>query len=107
MAAQKQSPRPRHVPQRMCVACRRTDNKRQLVRLVRLADQSVVVDPSGKQAGRGAYLCAERPCWTNALKRGALERALRVELSAIDQQALQTIADQFPDADPAVEAAMN
>ncbi|MBC8078429.1 MAG: YlxR family protein, partial [Chloroflexales bacterium] len=54
---QKQQARPRHVPQRTCVACRRTDAKRGLLRLVREADGRVALDPSGKRNGRGAYLC--------------------------------------------------
>lgn len=106
MAAKQQSPRPRHVPQRTCIACRRVEAKRQFVRLVRVGDGNVIIDPTGKHAGRGAYLCNERPCWEAAFKRGAIERALRVELSAADRAMLTTYADQLPDANP-VEAAMN
>lgn len=72
-------PRPKHVPVRMCVACRRTDVKRGLFRLVRDADGRVAVDPTGKRAGRGAYLCHDPACWEQALKRRGLERALRIE----------------------------
>lgn len=51
----------RHVPQRTCIACRATDAKRALIRLVRLADGRVAVDPTGRQAGRGAtYAIARR-----------------------------------------------
>lgn len=71
--------RPKHVPQRTCIACKRTDAKRGLLRLVRSAEGRVSLDPSGKQAGRGAYLCHEPACWDQALKRHGLERALRIE----------------------------
>lgn len=106
MAAKQRSPRPRHVPQRTCIACRRVEAKRQFIRLVRVAEGNVVIDPTGKLAGRGAYLCAERPCWEAALKRGAIERALRVELTAADRTMLTAYADQLPDAD-STEDAMN
>lgn len=99
MAAKSQSLRPRHVPQRTCVACRRVEAKRQFVRLVRVADGAVIIDPTGKHAGRGAYLCAERPCWNAALKRGAIERALRVQLTDSDRAMLAAYADHIPDAD--------
>ena len=106
MAAKQRSLRVRHVPQRTCIACRRVEAKRQFVRLVRVAENAVAVDPTGKQDGRGAYLCSERPCWDPALKRGAIERALRVELSAADRTMLDAYAAQLPDASSA-EDAMN
>ncbi len=56
-------PRPKHVPQRTCVVCRSERGKRELVRIVRTPDGAVRVDPTGKVAGRGAYLCKARPCW--------------------------------------------
>jgi len=49
---------PRRAPQRTCVACRTTRDKRDLLRVVRAPDGSVSFDASGKAAGRGAYLCA-------------------------------------------------
>ncbi len=104
--AAKPSPQ-RKVPQRTCVACRRVETKRQLVRLVRTAEGSVMVDPTGKAAGRGAYLCADRACWTAALKRGALDRALKVTLDAAAQARLLEHAQQFSDTDTVTELAMN
>ena len=86
-------PRPKHVPVRTCVACRRTDAKRGLFRLVREADGRVAVDPTGKRAGRGAYLCHDPACWEQALKRRGLERALRIEsLQPEDGAALEQMA---------------
>ena len=79
MAPPARGSRPRHVPQRTCVACRQTHAKRQLVRVVREPDGSVTIDPSGKRSGRGAYLCATRECWDAGLKRGVLPRALKIE----------------------------
>ena len=64
---------------RTCIACRKVDAKRGLIRLVRLSEGRVAIDSTGKQPGRGAYLCAERGCWETALKRKAVERALKIE----------------------------
>ena len=86
-------PRPKHIPQRMCIACRRTETKRGLMRVVRDADGHVAHDPTSKRAGRGAYLCHSHACWEQALKRGGLERALRVAaLTAEDRAALEQLA---------------
>ena len=53
--------RVKHIPQRTCVGCREVLSKRQLLRIVRTAE-GVRVDPTGKLAGRGAYLHDKRSC---------------------------------------------
>src|SRR5437867_12906086 len=72
---------PRRVPQRTCVGCGSVNAKRQLVRIVRGLDGEGRVVSTGKAAGRGAYLCANRPCWDAALKKMRLERSLSVAIS--------------------------
>jgi predicted RNA-binding protein YlxR (DUF448 family) len=79
----------RHIPERTCVACRSLRPKREMVRVVRTTAGAVVVDPTGKQSGRGAYLCRLPDCWQTALRRKALDRALKTELSDADRAALE------------------
>ena len=64
-----------------------------MVRLVRTATGTVVVDPSGKLNGRGAYLCPDEACWTQAERRRGLERALSVRL---DAEAWQNLLSSRP-----------
>lgn len=93
MKKQVKEPRPKHIPQRTCVACRRPDAKRGLLRLVRDQTGRVGFDPTGKRAGRGAYLCHNPACWDQVLKRSGLARALRIEvLHPEDVAALQQMA---------------
>lgn len=73
--------RRKHVPLRTCIACRETKAKRELVRLVRTPDGRLVVDESGKQNGRGAYLCRQRSCWERALKSNQLSKALKMDIT--------------------------
>lgn len=89
----------RRVPQRTCVGCRTVQPKRQLVRLVRRADGAVLVDPTGKAAGRGAYLHDRRACWHKALAGHALEHALKATLTEADLTGLRARADEYPDDD--------
>lgn len=89
---QQQQQRPRHVPQRTCVACRTTGAKRGLVRVVRSAEGTVEVDETGKKPGRGAYLCRTRECWDKALKGKVLEYALKTAITAEDKTALLAYA---------------
>lgn len=97
MVKAKQAGRRRHVPQRSCVACRRTDSKRELVRIVRTPQQGVQIDPTGKLAGRGAYLCRARSCWQKALHSTALSRALKTILTAEEMAELRSYAEGLPE----------
>ncbi|HEU4742006.1 MAG TPA: YlxR family protein [Meiothermus sp.] len=76
----------KHVPQRMCVACRTRRPKLELLRIV-LTEQGPVIDPSGRRPGRGAYVCPDKPeCWA--------EKKLRRFAGAgaeVLSQALQTL----------------
>ena len=99
-------PRPKHVPQRMCVACRGHDAKRGLVRVVRRPDGTVGLDPGGRANGRGAYLCHRPACWERALKAGLLARALpsilpRMSIDeALDVTRVYSVADALPGGTP-------
>ncbi|MEO6797636.1 MAG: YlxR family protein [Candidatus Dormibacter sp.] len=68
---------------RTCVGCRQGKGKGEMVRLV-AADPGVRVDLQGRAPGRGAYLCRDPACWTTAERRQALNRALRVSVTAED-----------------------
>ena len=92
--------RPKPVPQRTCVGCRGVQGKRELVRVVRTPEGEVVVDVTGRRNGRGAYVHKSRECWELALKRGALERALKVTISPDARQALTTYGCELPSAPP-------
>jgi predicted RNA-binding protein YlxR (DUF448 family) len=65
-------------PQRSCVVCRITTAKRALHRIVRSPAGDVGYDPTGKAPGRGAYLCGQPACLESALRRGRIQRALKV-----------------------------
>ena len=90
--------RVKHVPQRTCVGCRTVLAKRQLVRIVRTPD-GVLVDPTGKLAGRGAYLHDRRSCWEAGLQ-GSLARALKVDLTAADRERLEAFVSTLEAAEP-------
>ncbi len=88
MTRHKTARRKRHVPQRTCVVCRSTTDKRALTRLVR-APGGVQIDPTGKANGRGAYLCGDPACWDKALETDVLAKALRTTLTADDHERLR------------------
>ncbi|MCS7010147.1 MAG: YlxR family protein [Anaerolineales bacterium] len=79
------------------MGCRTVLPKRSLVRIVRRPD-GVQIDPTGKLAGRGAYLHNRRSCWQRALK-GSLAHALKTTLSNQDLETLRQFMETLPEED--------
>jgi uncharacterized protein len=88
-------PRPKHIPQRMCVSCRERSAKRTLLRIVRTPEGRVEIDPTGKRNGRGAYICDDPACWTRALKTGSLAHALKTTIDGETSSALARYAAEL------------
>ena len=54
----------------------------------------MLVDETGKLAGRGAYLHDQKDCWERGLG-GSLAKALKVDLSGEDLARLQEYMEKF------------
>ncbi len=80
--------KPRHIPERRCVACGQRAPKRALIRIVRSPQGTVHIDSTGKSSGRGAYLCGSMDCWDKGVRRGGLERNLQVTIAPRDREVL-------------------
>lgn len=76
---------------RMCICCRRNLPKRELVRVVKSKDGAISVDLTGKQAGRGAYVCKSEQCMAK-LRKGALNRAFKCN---IDSQIIEQVIGEI------------
>ncbi|HSN93616.1 MAG TPA: YlxR family protein [Anaerolineaceae bacterium] len=96
--ATKKAVKTLRIPQRTCVGCRQSLEKRNLIRLVRTSE-GVKVDLTGKINGRGAYLHDQRSCWEKGLK-GALSAALKTEISAADLNSLRQYMETLPSTGP-------
>ncbi len=68
-----------------------------MVRVVRTLTGEVEVDPTGKKAGRGAYLCRSRACWELAIRKRSLEHALKATISPESKSALQQFGSELPE----------
>lgn len=75
----------KHIPLRMCIICRKKYPKQQLRRYVVTAD-GIYVDASGKQRGRGAYVCDDLACQQRTTTGDGLGKALRVRVTDADRQ---------------------
>jgi uncharacterized protein len=81
-------------PRRTCVVCRSTTAKRTLHRIVRSPAGTVSYDPTGKAAGRGAYLCGQPACLDQAVRRRSIQRALKVTDTAAADAAVEALRNR-------------
>ena len=78
----------RKAPQRTCVACREVKDKRELTRIVRAPDGKVNIDPKGRMAGRGAYICAKPECWQACVDTNRLDYVLKTSIAPEERKRL-------------------
>lgn len=65
---------------RKCVVTQERFPKMELIRVVRTPEGEIVVDPTGKQNGHGAYVSKKSETIELAKKNKALERALESKI---------------------------
>lgn len=68
------------IPLRTCVITKEKLPKQELIRVVRTPEGNVVVDTTGKQNGRGAYLKKDIEVFNKAKKSKVLNKILEVEV---------------------------
>ena len=68
------------IPMRTCLVTKEKCEKKQLVRIVRTPSKEVVIDVSGKQNGKGAYLKKDLEVINKAQKSKILDRVLEINV---------------------------
>lgn len=63
------------IPVRQCTGCGERKPKNELIRIVRTPEENIVLDFTGKQNGRGAYICKSKDCLALAVKKKRLDNA--------------------------------
>ena len=77
------------VPMRQCVGCNEMRSKKELIRVIKTPEEDIVLDATGRQNGRGAYICASMECLKAARQRKGLERSLKVAIPAEVYESLE------------------
>ena len=62
---------------RQCVGCRDMKTKKEMIRVIKTSEGEIELDVTGKQNGRGAYMCAKQECLQQAIRSKGLERSLK------------------------------
>jgi hypothetical protein len=86
----------KHIPIRQCVTCRTARPKRELLRVVIDAKGEISLDPTGKKAGRGAYVCRKRQCLEQAIRGHKLDRSLKNRVDEATIAALVAEMEALP-----------
>ena len=68
------------IPMRQCVGCGAMKSKKEMMRVLKTADEGIVLDTTGKKNGRGAYLCESLECLRKAQRSKGLERSFRMNI---------------------------
>lgn len=69
------------MPQRTCMGCNSKKDKKDLIRIVKNKENQISIDRTGKQPGRGAYLCDDIQCLEKVIKSKRLEKVLDIKIS--------------------------
>ena len=70
------------IPLRRCCGCMQSRPKKELLRILKTPEGTILVDPTGRANGRGAYLCRTVSCLHKAVKAKSLERSLKCSVSS-------------------------
>lgn len=79
------------VPLRMCIACKESKPKKDLIRIVK-NEETFLIDKTGKLNGRGSYICNNEECINILLKRKILNKVFKINIS---QDIYDKLKEQF------------
>ena len=80
------------IPLRQCVGCGEMKGKRDMMRVLKTAEDEICLDVTGKKNGRGAYVCKSRECLQKARKNKGLERSFKM---SIPGEVYDTLEEEF------------
>ena len=86
-------PKTKKIPMRMCIACREMKPKVEMTRVVKTADDEIYLDPTGKAAGRGAYVCSNADCLKKLNGKKLLHKAFSTN---VGDEVYQGIGEETP-----------
>lgn len=80
------------IPMRQCIGCGEMKGKKEMMRVIKTAEDDICLDVTGKKNGRGAYLCVSKECLQKARKNKGLERSFKM---SIPEEIYDTLDKEF------------
>ena len=84
------------IPLRQCIGCGEMKSKKEMIRVIKTAEDQILLDATGRKNGRGAYLCPSMECFKKAVKGRGLERSLKM---AIPREVYETLEKEMEEID--------
>ena len=85
------------IPLRQCIGCGEMKSKKEMIRVLKTAQEDILIDATGRKNGRGAYLCPSKECLKKAIKSKGLERAFKM---AISKEIYETLEKEMEELGP-------
>lgn len=80
------------VPLRQCIGCQEMKSKKEMIRVIKTAEDEIMLDATGRKNGSGAYLCPSMECLRKAVKGKGLERSFKM---AIPKEVYETLEKEM------------
>ena len=80
------------VPLRQCIGCQEMKSKKEMIRVIKTAEDEIMLDATGRKNGRGAYLCPSMECLKKAVNGKGLERSFKM---AIPKEVYETLEKEM------------
>ena len=68
------------IPMRQCKGCGEMKPKKEMLRIIKTAEEEILLDTTGRKNGRGAYICPNSECLKKAVKGKGLERSFKMAI---------------------------
>ena len=65
------------IPLRQCIGCGEMKSKKEMLRVIKTPEDTIMLDATGRKNGRGAYICKNPDCLKKAIKNKGLEPTLK------------------------------
>ncbi|MCI8294545.1 MAG: YlxR family protein [Lachnospiraceae bacterium] len=85
------------IPLRQCIGCGEMKSKKEMIRVLKTAQEDILIDATGRKNGRGAYLCPSKECLKKAIKSKGLERSFKM---AISKEIYETLEKEMEELGP-------
>ena len=55
-------------------------SKKEMVRILKTETEGIILDPTGRKNGRGAYICRSSQCFEKAIKTRGVDRSFKMQV---------------------------
>ena len=77
---------------RLCQSCRKKINRDELIKITKINDETLKINPKSSELGRSLYVCKNLDCIKNLIKKKRIKSALKFsnqnEIERIEKELL-------------------